>query len=66
MMLNFQTTNSEKLKSLMSNPVTNNGSGDVKNCEKCQNRIELLEKKVIDRLDQQDAKLDKILKLLQK
>ena len=40
--------------------------GDSKICEKCQNRIEILEKKVLDRLDQQDAKLDQILKLLQK
>ena len=41
-------------------------NGDQISCDKCFNRLESLEKLVIARLDQQDAKLDEILKLLQK
>ena len=43
-----------------------NNSGDQSSCDKCFNRLENLEKLVIARLDQQDAKLEEILKLLQK
>ena len=41
-------------------------NGDQISCDKCFNRLESLEKLVIARLDQQDAKLIEILKLLQK
>ena len=41
-------------------------NGDQISCDKCFNRLESLEKLVIARLDQQDTKLDQILKLLQK
>ena len=47
-------------------PNAPNNSGDQSSCDKCFNRLENLEKLVIARLDQQDAKLDEILKLLQK
>ena len=50
------------------NIITNtpDNSGDQSSCDKCFNRLENLEKLVIARLDQQDAKLEEILKLLQK
>ena len=50
------------------NIITNtpDNSGDQSSCDKCFNRLENLEKLVIARLDQQDAKLEDILKLLQK
>ena len=65
------SADSEMLKSIMPNaynimPNAPNNSGDQNSCDKCFNRLESLEKLVIARLDQQDAKLDKILKLLQK
>ena len=41
-------------------------NGDQISCDKCFNRLGSLEKLVIARLDQQDTKLDQILKLLQK
>ena len=41
-------------------------NGDQISCDKCFNRLESLEKLVVSRLDQQDTKLDQILKLLQK
>ena len=47
-------------------PNAPNNSGDQSSCDKCFNRLENLEKLVIARLDQQDAKLEEILKLLQK
>jgi hypothetical protein len=47
-------------------PNAPNNSGDQSSCDKCFNRLENLEKLVIERLDQQDAKLDEILKLLHK
>ena len=47
-------------------PNTPNNSGDQSSFDKCFNRLENLEKLVIARLDQQDAKLEEILKLLQK
>lgn len=71
------SADSEMLKSIMPNapnmqnapnimPNAPNNSGDQSSCDKCFNRLESLEKLVIARLDQQDAKLDEILKLLQK
>ena len=47
-------------------PNAPNNSGDQSSCDKCFNRLENLEKLVIARLDQQDAKLEEILELLQK
>ena len=65
------STDSEMLKSIMPNapnvmPNAPKNSGDQSSCDKCFNRLENLEKLVIARLDQQDAKLEEILKLLQK
>jgi len=65
------SADSEMLKSIMPNaynimPNAPNNSGDQNSCDKCFNRLESLEKLVIARLDQQDAKLDEILKLVQK
>ena len=69
---------SEMLKSVMPNAPNKSGdqisrsgdqssrSGDQISCDNCFNRLESLEKLVIARLDQQDAKLDEILKLVQK
>ena len=58
-----QPPNSELLKSMMAN-VKN--TKDQNQCEKCCDRVEILEKKVLARLDDQDAKLDQILNLLKK
>ena len=60
--------NAPNVMSNAPNIITNapDGSGDQSSCDKCFNRLENLEKLVITRLDQQDAKLDEILKLLQK
>ena len=72
------SADSEMLKSIMPSapnimpntpnimPNAPNNSGDQSSCDKCFNRLENLEKLVIARLDQQDAKLEEILKLLQK
>ena len=76
------SADSEMLKSIMPNApnimpnapnimpnapnINPNNSGDQSSCDKCFNRLENLEKLVIARLDQQDAKLEEILKLLQK
>ena len=72
------SADSEMLKSIMPSapnimpntpdimPNAPDSSGDQSSCDKCFNRLESLEKLVIARLDQQDAKLEEILKLLQK
>ena len=79
MMLKMKSSDpSEMLKSVMPNAPNKSGdqisrsgdqssrSGDQISCDNCFNRLESLEKLVIARLDQQDAKLDEILKLVQK
>ena len=60
--------NTPNIMSNAPNIITNapDNSGDQSSCDKCFNRLESLEKLVIARLDQQDAKLEEILKLLQK